>query len=201
MLKRVISISQNQSGFSLLETESQRDLYCALSYYWGGDQKTKATKETLPQLKANIAFGKLPATLQDAITTTHGLGLRYLFVDSICILQDHEEDMHLQIAQMSEIYSEAAVTVLASQAKGVNFSFLHKRQNSFPSLRLRDKRYKMSLRCPNGELGSVVVLSGYSRGKNSSGPLDSRAWAFQENMLSAVLWAMRMITLLGDARL
>lgn len=187
MPKRVISISQDQSGFSLrlLETEGLRDMYCALSYCWGGDQKTKATKETLPELKDDIAFGKLPATLQDAVITTHGLGLRYLFVDSLCILQDDEEDIHTQIAQMSEIYSEAAVTILASRAKGVDFPFLHKRQSSLPSSRLRDKRYKMSLRCSNGELGSVVVLSSYSSGKESSGPLVSRAWALQENLLSA----------------
>lgn len=187
MPKRVISISQNQSGFSLrlLETEGLRDMYCALSYCWGGDQKTRATKETLPQLKEDIAFNKLPATLQDAVTTTHGLGIRYLFVDSLCILQDDEEDIHTQIAQMSEIYSEAAVTILASRAKGVDFNFLHKRQHSLPSSRLKDDRYNMSLRCPNGELGSVVVLSGYSSGKESSGPLDSRAWALQENLLSA----------------
>ncbi|RSM02843.1 hypothetical protein CEP52_007771 [Fusarium oligoseptatum] len=43
----------------------------------------------------------------------------------------------------------------------------------------------MSLRCPNGELGSVVVLSSFSSGKYSSGPLESRAWALQENLLSA----------------
>ncbi|KAI8713021.1 hypothetical protein NCS52_01245200 [Fusarium sp. LHS14.1] len=187
MPKRVISISQAHSGFSLrlLETEGLHDMYCALSYCWGGDQKTKATKETLPQLQDGIALDKLPATLQDAVTTTHGLGLRYLFVDSLCILQDDEEDIHTQIAQMSEIYSEAAVTILASRANGVDFTFLHKRQSSLPSSRLRDKRYKISLRCSGDELGSVVVLSSYSSSKESSGPLVSRAWALQENLLSA----------------
>ncbi|RSL58761.1 hypothetical protein CEP53_006032 [Fusarium sp. AF-6] len=135
--------------------------------------------------QAVIAFDKLPATLQDAVTTTHGLGLRYLFVDSLCILQDDEEDMHTQIAQMSEIYSEAAITILASRAKGVEFSFLHKRETSIPNSRSGDNLYKMSLRCPNGQLGSVVVLSSFSSSKNSSGPLDTRAWALQENLLSA----------------
>ncbi|RMJ15169.1 hypothetical protein CDV36_005191 [Fusarium kuroshium] len=168
MPKRVISITQNQSEFTLrlVETEGLHDLYCALSYCWGGDQKTKATKETLPRLKAGIAFDKLPATLQDDVTTTHGLGLQYLFVDSLCILQDDEEGMHTQIAQMSEIYSEAAITILASRAKGVEFSFLHKRQTSILGSRSRDNLYKMSLGCPNG-------------------PLESRAWALQENLLSA----------------
>lgn len=187
MPKRVISISQNKSGLSLrlLETEGLRDLYCALSYCWGGDQKIKATTENLPQMSDGIAFDKLPPTLQDAITTTHGLGIRYLFIDSLCILQDDEEDIHTQVAEMSEIYSEAVVTIIASRAHGADFTFLHKRQTSLPSLRLADKRYKMSLRCPDGELGSVVVLSSESGAKISSGPLETRAWTLQENLLAA----------------
>ncbi|RSL78384.1 hypothetical protein CEP51_008241 [Fusarium floridanum] len=186
MPKRVICISQNQSGFSLrlLETEGLHDLYCALSYCWGGDQKTKATKNTLARLKAGIDFHKLPATLQDAITTTHGLGLRYLFVDSLCILQDDEKDMHIQISQMSEIYSEAAITILASRARAVDFRFLHKREGSTPSS-YSYNFFKMLLRCPDGELGSVVVLGHGHTCNRVSGPLSSRAWAFQENLLSA----------------
>lgn len=185
--KRVIRISRNQSGFSLrlVETEGLRDLYCALSYCWGGDQETKATKETLAQLKADIAFNKLPATLRDAITTTHELGLCYLFVDSLCILQDDEQDKHVQIAQMSEIYSEAAITILASRAESVSSGFLHKRKPPIPSFRSTDDLYKMSLRCPNDELGSVVMLSDHVVDRHEPRPLAFRAWAFQENLLSA----------------
>ncbi|RTE82797.1 hypothetical protein BHE90_002706 [Fusarium euwallaceae] len=186
MPKRVICISQNLTGFSLrlVETEGLRGLYCALSYCWGGDQKTKAMKNTLAQLKTDIDFNKLPATLQDAITTTHGLGLRYLFVDSLCILQDDEKDMHIQISQMSEIYSEAAITILASRAKAVDFSFPHKRESSIP-IDHSSSLFKMPLRCPDGEVGSVVVLGNGHMENRVSGPLRSRAWAFQENLMSA----------------
>ncbi|RSL49472.1 hypothetical protein CEP54_012406 [Fusarium duplospermum] len=208
MPKRLICISQNQAGFSLrlVETEGLRNLYCALSYCWGGDQTTKATKNTLAQLKAGIDFHKLPATLQDAITATHGLGLRYLFVDSLCILQDDDKDMHIQISQMSEIYSEAAITILASRAKAVNFRFLHKHESSIPRA-YSDTLFKMSLRCPNGELGSVVVLGNRHMPNRVSGPLSSRGWAFQENLLSArtlnyedkhTIWRCSTISNLND---
>ena len=64
------------------------DDYVALSYCWGGDQAVKTTKATLEKHKTGIPIYSLPATIRDAITVTRRVGIGFLWVDSLCIIQD-----------------------------------------------------------------------------------------------------------------
>lgn len=72
--------------------QGQWGQYAALSYCWGGPQSILNTKATLEALNQNILVSKLPKTLQDAIMANRKLQLRYLWVDSLCIIQDDDED-------------------------------------------------------------------------------------------------------------
>jgi hypothetical protein len=58
----------------------------------GGDQFTKTTKETISQYQFGIKTSDLGQTLQDAVRVTLSLGLRFLWVDSLCIIQDDPQD-------------------------------------------------------------------------------------------------------------
>ncbi|RSM02844.1 hypothetical protein CEP52_007770 [Fusarium oligoseptatum] len=129
MPKRVISISQNQSEFTLrlIETEGIRDLYCALSYCWGGDQKDQGYKGDPPTVESWHCLRQASSNPSRCCHYNSRTGSSVFVCGLALLLQDDKEDMHTQIAQMSEIYSEAAVTILASRAKGVEFSFLHQR--------------------------------------------------------------------------
>lgn len=185
MPKRVISIGHGESRFKLrLHETTKVDLYCALSYCWGVDQKMKTTKNSLEKFKAEIAFDQLPATIRDAISTTYKLGIRYLFVDSLCIIQDDEDDKRAQIDQMPNIYSEALITIIASRASSVEVGFLHNRPSSLEDL--GEYRYgdffRMPLRCPSGEIDSVILMDSVRR--TSCEPLYARAWALQEQLLA-----------------
>ena len=88
--------------------------YLALSYCWGGDQQHKTTDKTILETKGTVDISRLPRTIQDAVTVTINLGYNYLWVDSVCIVQDNEQDRTAEIAKMPAIYSNAVCTITAS---------------------------------------------------------------------------------------
>lgn len=100
--------------------------YLTLSYVWG--QKTKSNP-IRTALKSNIKFLQkpgalsklgLPKTISDAMYACDQLGSRYLWVDSLCIVQDDENDVKDQIACMSDIYSGAFLTIIAASGDHSN---------------------------------------------------------------------------------
>jgi Heterokaryon incompatibility protein (HET) len=95
--------------------------YVALSYVWGED---KMKREMPRSLKTAVQINEcgvetielpegLPRTIRDAIEVTRAIGYRYLWVDSLCIVQDDQQDRHSQINMMDEIYSNATLTIAA----------------------------------------------------------------------------------------
>jgi Heterokaryon incompatibility protein (HET) len=92
--------------------------YAALSYVWGAPLETVDT----PPL---FGPGGLPSvllrTIEEAITVTLNLGLRYLWVDQYCVSQDHEGKKARQIRLMCEIYHGAELTIIASAATDANY--------------------------------------------------------------------------------
>lgn len=69
--------------------------YIALSHCWGANGLPDSSKLTTANLNdrfTQIQFSSLPLNFQHSITTTRKLGMRYLWVDALCILQDSRED-------------------------------------------------------------------------------------------------------------
>ncbi|KAL6365790.1 hypothetical protein LRP88_00365 [Fusarium phalaenopsidis] len=85
------------------------------------------TIATIQERYDGIEFGGLPKTLQDSITTTHRLGIQYIWIDSLCIVQDDSNEKAQDIAQMGEVYSQAYITLSASSAASVTEGFLQTR--------------------------------------------------------------------------
>lgn len=78
----------------LTETENISDKfeYVTLSHCWGGVPGFKLKKKNFDNLTANIDFDTLPRSFADAVTLTQALGMTYLWIDSLCIIQDDAED-------------------------------------------------------------------------------------------------------------
>lgn len=58
----------------------------------------------------------LPQTFQDAIAVTHNLTIRYLWVDSLCIIQDDPQDWQRESSRMASIYGNAYLVFSATHA-------------------------------------------------------------------------------------
>jgi Heterokaryon incompatibility protein (HET) len=93
----------------------RRCQFVALSYIWGDYPQFKAERRHVQYDEASREFIQLPSrlaqTIEDALTVTQQLGERYLWVDSLCILQDSDDDKHHQIQGMDKIYSSAILTI------------------------------------------------------------------------------------------
>lgn len=95
-------------------TSNERLPYVCLSHCWGSQEILITTSANLDQHKMGISWGKLPKTFQDAISFTHKLGIKYIWVDSLCILQNSAKDWHQQGSKMADIYENAALTIAAA---------------------------------------------------------------------------------------
>ncbi|KAI0656704.1 heterokaryon incompatibility protein-domain-containing protein [Cubamyces menziesii] len=123
---RIIDCS-NPFCLRIVETGSSTwsEPYIALSYVWGDDQPHRTTKDNLVSYtKHGIDYLTLPQTIRDAVRVTRALGARFLWVDSLCIIQDSQEDKHRELARMRDVYRHAYLTIDAASARSVNEGFL-----------------------------------------------------------------------------
>jgi hypothetical protein len=91
-------------------------LYAALSYCWGENRPEHAHRtdnSNLGQRMLQIDYDKLPKTLQEAFAIARRLGVGYLWIDALCIVQDSDLDWHAESAKMGHIYEAAAFTIAA----------------------------------------------------------------------------------------
>jgi hypothetical protein len=87
------------------------DNYVALSYCWGADQTIKTKLASLVSHEDGIRVETLPKTIQDAIHITRELGIDFLWVDSLCIIQDRAEDLAKEVVDMPHYYSNSVATL------------------------------------------------------------------------------------------
>ena len=119
--RRVIDVRDE----CLVETPSHY-AYLTLSYVWGrsemGMEMPTATNSNISILQRKRAFSKihLPATVRDAIYACRRLGHRYLWVDSLCIIQDDNSELRDQINHMYDIYSGSYLTFVAPLGEHAN---------------------------------------------------------------------------------
>lgn len=150
--------------------------YTALSYVWGDPSQFKTTSYTLHSALTGLPVELLPATIQDAIRVTREIGLDYIWVDSICIIQDDEEDMVEQIAQMAQIFEGSCVTIAATEALRSSDGFLE----SINPFRLL---CKVTLTTSTASK-QPIALGSFHRHDPGKEPLMRRAWTLQETLLS-----------------
>ncbi|KAI3322823.1 heterokaryon incompatibility protein-domain-containing protein [Xylariaceae sp. AK1471] len=120
---RVLDLSMqdkaNPNTVKLRITRGERGRYATLSYCWGNDRQYKTILSCLRWSGSAI----LPLTIQDAITVARQIGLQYLWVDSLCIIQDSVDDMNIELGKMAQIYSDSYVAIVAVSASSSDEGF------------------------------------------------------------------------------
>lgn len=160
------------------KSPGERGSYIALSYCWGGPQPLTTTVLTLEALSECIPLAKLPKTLADAVFVTRRLGLRYLWIDALCIIQDSDQDKAEQIQSMADIYQQAYLTISAAGAVRCQDGFLKTRH-------LSDFRGTITMPyvCRDGRPGTIYLRS-MTGWHDDDHVISSRAWTLQERLLS-----------------
>jgi hypothetical protein len=166
-----IGVSEN-SPIRLVDTSEETTHYAAFSYHRGGSEFLKTTMTSIDQHYLNIAIENLPATFCDAIKVTRALGIRYLWIDALAIIQDDPEDWSREAQKMGEVYSNAFVTIAATCASDNSTGFLGARNFIDPTQITFDQDT-----CWIGPQHSFATDVDESC-------LASRAWVLQERVLS-----------------
>ncbi|KAI2620064.1 HET-domain-containing protein [Hypoxylon sp. NC1633] len=181
--RRLLHIgSPGDSWVNLYEPPADfREPYVALSYCWGGDVRLKTLRENIHCLMQGFRLAQLPAAVKDAAYLTRKLGVKYLWVDALCIVQDSKADWEEQSAKMCSIYERSYLTILASTAGSAGVSFL---SHSF-----RPSEYRF--RVDNGSnavlVARTVCRNGSHYGIDNTAPPDpiiTRGWTLQELVLA-----------------
>ncbi|KAI0182637.1 heterokaryon incompatibility protein-domain-containing protein, partial [Xylaria flabelliformis] len=181
-------LNDNDTALKLVILPGQRAEYAALSYCWGGKQNFETRSDTLDSNMKSIAYDLLPLTIQDAVRFTRALRIRYLWVDSLCILQDSQEDKDKEIKKMADIYSKSTVTICAAAATSSKDGFLRQSQTevhdsltvALPLMVHDNKKSKTEVVYLRPSISEPTWL----RGNDRIWPTDRRAWTFQETYLS-----------------
>ncbi|KAJ0422072.1 heterokaryon incompatibility protein-domain-containing protein [Aspergillus carlsbadensis] len=177
---RVIDVGPQGSRSQLpklILTNGAKGSWVALSHCWGKVHLLTTTTENVESMREGIA--NLPPTFQDAVYLTRELGLRYLWIDSLCILQDSKEDWMQESAMMGRIYQDSYLSVQVN-APDSSVSVLDK---EFPNPELFKLPFRMH--SVKGLTGCVYLGSaGDSSSAFQVSYVNHRAWCLQEYILS-----------------
>jgi hypothetical protein len=96
--------------------------YLALSYVWGGVEQHTLNEDNIEELKARngIRPRSLAPTIRDAIALTKELGERYLWIDTLCVIQDSKPIREQTLADMNRIYAQSLLTIVAGSCTNAN---------------------------------------------------------------------------------
>ncbi|GIJ87080.1 siderophore [Aspergillus pseudoviridinutans] len=159
---------------------SEHVKWVALSYVWGEAQKHElvTANYTLYHLPGALKSHKMPATIVDAMAVTRDLGEQYLWVDSLCIIQDNEEDKRRYIPAMDIIYGQAIVTIINAGADKVS--------TGIPGLGQGPQRTAQDVFTINNSTVAVSLDQPYHSAESylKNTKWNTRGWTYQECLLS-----------------
>jgi hypothetical protein len=183
MPTRVIDIGPNDGSQlpRLYVTNGQRGPWVSLSHCWGKISQFVTDTQNLGERQKGIYLDDLPLTFRDAVEVTRRLGQQYLWVDSLCIIQNSREDWVQESSRMFEYYRHSVLTIAVDSSSGDHEGFL-----LAPRSHLKRRSVPFGIHVP-GEGIHQIYLDSYkpiNRLQSGTTHLTSRAWTLQEDLLS-----------------
>jgi hypothetical protein len=180
-LTRPLGLSLIDVDAACLVSNSADIRYIALSYVWGQGQTLETTKRNLGFLQrpgalsinnGNIA---IPETIKDAMRLVARLNERYLWVDSLCIVQDDYETKQLHLNAMAGIYANAYLTIVAADGGDAGHGLRGVGNGSQPR----------EISCCHVKFPSETMIPNHHRIADGANTVwASRGWTFQEALFS-----------------
>jgi hypothetical protein len=193
------SVVLHESEWNEGEQRYEHGQYVALSHIWGLGKLPKTTKENLQSHLKGIAWSALPRAFQEAVALTRALGIQYLWIDSLCLVQDDIQAKLEESVRMDEIFGNAFLTIAATSATD---------SGSQPLFPIKTPPFKVQATDTKGQLSKIYVREqpshysfkapfdegshmnewelpfNMSDEANLHTPLLKRAWAYTERLLS-----------------
>jgi hypothetical protein len=147
--------------------------YVTLSHCWGGALVTKLTTSNLAQFSKTIVVSSLPKTFVDAVKVSLYLGVQYLWIDALTIIQDSKEDWVREASLMGEVYQNTFCNIGATAANNSLRGLFFWRDPNFINphqLKIEDEQF-------------LLVWTDVWQMCVERGALNQRGWVTQERWL------------------
>lgn len=178
--QRLIDVGSEEAQDPKLVDLKDPTQYTCLSYCWGPDVQDvrKTTQANLASHYAAIPYKALPKTIQDAIRVCRGLKIRYLWVDSLCIVQDDRLEWAHQCGQMRDIYRYSQLTIAALEPSSCKVGFLGKQKYGIPGWQRRS-----DVSTEDSDQIFIRKNDLHPEELKQAPSLDHRGWCLQESLL------------------
>ena len=195
---RLIYLSgSDESSVRLVQILDQDcPIYMTLSHCWGPNMPKKCltTNFNFEQRLESLCVSILPPSFRDAIEITRRLGVHFLWIDTLCIVQDSEKDWAIESIKMGSIYRNSMLNIAASHAQnsfGGCFNQQSISRDRAAMASSHDLLFDDSIEITGMDsrgINTTLILYPQDHGamlKNlNESPLEKRGWTFQERVLS-----------------
>ncbi|CZR68697.1 uncharacterized protein PAC_18596 [Phialocephala subalpina] len=154
--------------------------YATLSHCWGGMLPIRLLQQNVESFRADISWHALPLTFQETVAATLRLGITYIWIDSLCIIQDSKDDWIHESSKMGDVYANCCLNISANESEsGVGGLFRQRDPKLHGSFIVTGPKSDTQFRacCYTERLYYEAESPQYV-------PLRRRAWVVQERFLS-----------------
>lgn len=167
--------TEDRPYIRLYETQPKDTMeYLALSHPWGRPPHFCTYTTNVDEHKQQIDFDSLPLTFQHAVTVTRSLCVRYIWIDSICIIQGRDGDFIDEAKHMGDVFNQAYCVLAGTSAKGQHDGFLKHRKQRRSILVEQNGHAPIYICRFMDDFGRDVLDSNLNR----------RGWVLQERVLA-----------------
>jgi hypothetical protein len=184
--KRILELEKSGDDdpvVRLVEPDDMRATYVALSHCWGNERACITSTANIEERKVGIPWQGLSKTFRDAIVFAMKLDFRYLWIDSLCIVQDDPADWEIESSKMSDIYQNASLTLAATISSSDS-------EGCYPD-EILPSHIEIRPKADNSDRPAIAIRKALHHWNQMPAsqvafkfPLLSRAWVFQERLLS-----------------
>lgn len=195
---RILDLGKfGDSTMRLIDFDDNMDsgTYVALSYCWGDGVTLKTTSTNIDSIKSSVTVADLPEAYIDAISLTRRLGIRYLWIDALCIIQDVHADWEAESAKLAGIYGNAFLTIAGASSSSADQAFLRRQPQPWEPVTV-----SMQTRVYSKQVDSSTMLKARlitdlgvhakweeTRRDDTRDRWSRRGWTLQEQLLSTRL--------------
>lgn len=183
-----VDFTQRPTSYQVVLREEcpEESTYAALSYVWGDQQADKTLRllsSNIDHLRSPNSTNLLPKTFQDAIRVIERLGIQYLWIDRLCIVQDSDEDWRAEAGTMHDVYKNSALTISAFSSLNDDTGLFFERNvdqivPTVVHIRTSNSDQLASYRHDNESRRTYSILW------HKEAETTKRGWCYQERVLS-----------------
>ena len=173
----------------VIASSGQKGIYAVLSYHWGTSLlHHQLNTKNMSQYMRGLDINSLPATVRDGIEVTKAIGLQYLWVDSLCIIQDLKDHKISELGRIADYYHNSIVAIVAASSTDVSHGFLqarHRLTHSDSCGMHALESWPIPFSTGNDCFGTIYLccVPCELEHQEDAEPINKRAWALQEQLL------------------